>query len=447
MLQFRAMPNGYRDAMRVFTKLLKPVFAYLRELGFESVIYVDDSLLQGETIEECLDNIRATLDSLQELGFVIHPEKSVLHPTQVITFLGFIIDTVNMTVTLTLEKKEKIKNMAHGLLHGRQVTVRMVSRFIGNITASFEAVPYGRLHYRYLEHCKTKALEYNGYNFEAKCILTDEAKKEVLWWTDNIMDSYAYIRATPQIDQIIHTDASKHLGGGWGASDGVHDDINGRWSLDEQHMDINCLELKAIKLAIQSYAPLYDNCRHIRIMSDNTSAIAYINKQGGTKCMAQNKLALEIWEYCRQNDIYISAAHIPGKHNILADEASRKFADAAEWTIPDTAFVRLTDIHGKPDIDLFASRLNYKVDTYVSWLPDPESSYIDAMKINWGGKYIYAFPPFSMIWPVLNKIISDKVEKALLILPKWPTQAWYPLAQKMTSEITTKKIKKKEKNK
>ena len=245
------------------------------------------------------------------------------------------------------------------------------------------------------------------------------------------MDSFAYIRSTPDIDQIIHSDASKHLG------DGIHDDINGRWSLEEQGFDINCLELKAIKLALQSYAPLYDNCKHIRIMSDNTSAIAYVNKQGGTKCMAQNKLATEIWEYCRQNDIYISAAHIPGKHNVLADEASRQFFDAAEWSIPEKIFRSLVNNHGMPEIDLFASRLNYKIDTYVSWFPDPESTYIDAMKIKWSGRFIYAFPPFSMIWPVLNKILEDKVEKALIVIPRWPTQSWFTLAQRMRISSTT----------
>ena len=49
-------------------------------------------------------------------------------------------------------------------------------------------------------------------------------------------------------------------------------------------------ELKAIKLAIKSYAPLYKICNHIRIMSDNTSTIAYVNKQGGTRCMTQTYL-------------------------------------------------------------------------------------------------------------------------------------------------------------
>ena len=99
--QFKAMPNGYIDATKVFTKLLKPVFSTLRELGYESVIYVDDSLLQGDTAQECRDNVVATLDALQQLGFIVHHVKSTLIPTQRIEFLGFIIDTVSMTITLT----------------------------------------------------------------------------------------------------------------------------------------------------------------------------------------------------------------------------------------------------------------------------------------------------------------------------------------------------------
>ena len=112
---------------------MKPVFATLREEGYESVIYVDDSLLQGDNIQECLDNIRITLKYLQDLGFIIHPEKSILYPTQIITFLGFIINTLNMTVTLTMEKKEKIIAKGKGLLKRGSITIRMVSSFIGNL--------------------------------------------------------------------------------------------------------------------------------------------------------------------------------------------------------------------------------------------------------------------------------------------------------------------------
>ena len=73
--QFIVIPNGYVDAMRVFSKILKPPFCWLREHGFASVVYVDDTLLAGETYQECCDNIYATMSLLQNLGLTIHPIK------------------------------------------------------------------------------------------------------------------------------------------------------------------------------------------------------------------------------------------------------------------------------------------------------------------------------------------------------------------------------------
>ena len=38
-----------------------------------------------------------------------------------------------------------------------------------------------------------------------------------------------------------------------------------------------------------------------------------------------------------------------------------------------------------------------------------------------------------MNWPMLSKIVQKKVEKALIIIPKWPTQLWYTLVHKLNS--------------
>ena len=105
--EFSSMPNRYSDAMAVFTKVLKPAFSYLREIGYLSVLYVDDSHLQGKTFEECLQNTSETVRLLQSLGFTIHPGKSVLKPRQKLTFLGFVLNSKIMTLTLTDVKKEK----------------------------------------------------------------------------------------------------------------------------------------------------------------------------------------------------------------------------------------------------------------------------------------------------------------------------------------------------
>ena len=152
--------------------------------------------------------------------------------------------------------------------------------------------------------------------------------------------------------------------------------------------------------------------------------------------MSLNDIAVEIWMLCGRHDMHLSAAHIPGKHNISADIASREFHDAAEWMLRPQVFDKIVEKWGVPDIDLFASRLNHQLPTYVSWKPDPTSAYIDAMQISWSDKFCYIFPPFSMLWPVLSKLERDRVRKAIIIIPKWPTQSWYPRAiRKSTSKF------------
>ena len=59
---------------------------------------------------------------------------------------------------------------------------------------------------------------------------------------------------------------------------------------------------------------------HIRIMSDNTTDVAYINHMGGVKSPQCNKVAKEIWTWAERNQNWISAAHIPGIENVIADK-------------------------------------------------------------------------------------------------------------------------------
>ena len=47
IFEFNALPNGFPLAPRLFTRLLKPVFATLRKKGHFSPSFLDDSLLLG----------------------------------------------------------------------------------------------------------------------------------------------------------------------------------------------------------------------------------------------------------------------------------------------------------------------------------------------------------------------------------------------------------------
>ena len=47
--------------------------------------------------------------------------------------------------------------------------------------------------------------------------------------------------------------------------------------------------------------------------------------------------------------------------------------------------------------------------------------------ISWSNLNPYIFPPFRLISRILNKILDNKEDRAILIVPLWPTQNWFPL--------------------
>lgn len=78
--EFTCLPFGYSLAPRVFTKVLKPVISYLRTNGYKVVIFLDDILLIGSSVKECLSQLSSLRDLLESLGFVINVNKSQLIP-------------------------------------------------------------------------------------------------------------------------------------------------------------------------------------------------------------------------------------------------------------------------------------------------------------------------------------------------------------------------------
>ena len=118
---------------------------------------------------------------MDRLGFVIHPEKSILIPTQEITFLGFIPNSDNMKIKLTPERALKLKTACQENLEATKALFRDVARLLGLMTSSFPGVMYGALHYRALEMEKTCALKQNKGNFDKPMTLSSEAKSDIQW--------------------------------------------------------------------------------------------------------------------------------------------------------------------------------------------------------------------------------------------------------------------------
>ena len=80
-------------------------------------------------------------------------------PTQKIEFLGFIIDSNKMTVTISKDKMIAITNKIKKLMATTFATIRQLASL-------FPAVPLGKLHYRVLEKDRTAALNKASGNFD-----------------------------------------------------------------------------------------------------------------------------------------------------------------------------------------------------------------------------------------------------------------------------------------
>lgn len=419
LYRFTCLPQGLSSSPRVFTKLTKPVLASLREQGLANVLYIDDCFLQSDSYSDCLFNIKQTVDLLDSLGFTIHPTKSVLEPVKEIEFLGFLLNSEDMTVRLTPRKVSKIVSFCSELISKPSCTIRQLAELVGNLTATLPGVVFGPLFIKPLEIAKDQALRLNKGNFDSSMELHYSLKEVLNWWVVNLPKTRKHVlQSKPDFD--LYTDSSTS---GWG---GVFGEIQtgGFWSMEESKLHINVLELKACLLSLQSLCANLKNT-HIRIFSDNVVTVTYIDRMGGMK-PDLNNLARDIWFWAMERHIWLSAAHIAGKDNLVADKLSRESNFDLEWKLCPFIFDHITKLLGEPIIDLFASRLNSQLPRYVAWRPDPNAEAIDAFKLDWSNfNCSYIFPPFSVLGAVLQKVDQDQAE-VIVIAPMWTTQSWYP---------------------
>ena len=197
--------------------------------------------LQGDSKTEWRSNILTTLHLFESLGFLINCEKSLLQPCQKLAFLGFILDSVNMKVFLTADKREKIILACQQLLKKSVTSIREVAHVIGLLVSSLPAVQYGPLYYRSLEIDKNTALQQNNGNYEATMTLSSESVSDLSWWVTSLPTACKNITmGNPAIEMA--TDASTL---GWGAVCNGQS-AQGMWSPLEKQKHINELELLAV---------------------------------------------------------------------------------------------------------------------------------------------------------------------------------------------------------
>ena len=132
------------------------------------------------------------------------------------------------------------------------------------------------------------------------------------------------------------------------------------------------------------------------VFSDNVTCISYVSSMGGMQSELRDKIARDIWTFVIQNNMWLSISFVPGRDNENADFASRALNPNTEMQISQELFNEICmelDFH--PEVDMFASRLNYKCDKYFSYGPDLYSLGVDAFLTSWSHHKLYLFSPLN----------------------------------------------------
>ena len=182
------------------------------------IIYFDDILIIGRSLEEILMSRDTVIFLLQHLGFVINLQKSKLEPSTKLEFLGVEISSVDMTMYLPEVKMTDIIDLCKKLLSEKNTTLRELTSLIGKLIWTHQAVLSAPLHCRSLQMYQITKLRAN-LCYEDKISLNAAPLEELKWWCRNRNLNKGRPIKIQNVEIIIHSDATKS--GGWGTLPGT----------------------------------------------------------------------------------------------------------------------------------------------------------------------------------------------------------------------------------
>lgn len=427
--RYNVLPFGLNLAPWLFTKTLRSVIKFCRRLGIAVIAYLDDFLwADDETHIHTL--VQFAREILKLLGFEVSDTKSEWHPTELLKFLGLLIDAREYAFIVPPEKIEKIKSLITDINRCVQnklkVSARDIARVCGHLLSIRLAVPPARIFTRALYEVLNKSSAWNQ-----RVELSANAIDELKFWMDSLHLFRAKALIRDQSAYHLFTDASED---GWGA----HVDRESAFGMFEEkerspHTSSTYRELKALLSALHSPNIVsYVRDSRVTFTLDSTAAVANLNKGGGP-VPELSSLVKEIWQECIKHNIDATAEWLRRDKNEEADALSR-YRDRADWQLNPSIFAWIDKIFGPHTIDRFASTDNTKLKRFNARYFDAEAEAIDAFTQDWSGEANYANPDWNDIAKVIEHARKYRA-RLTLIYPDWPSKPWYRTIQRDAKRI------------
>ena len=310
------LPFGARSAPGIFHRITQSVRRMMLKKGISGVVvYLDDFLVVGRTLQECQHAFDTLCTLLLELGFTISPTKLV-PPCQKLTFLGVDIDTTLLTLSLSEKKLQDLKELLDSFRSRVRASKRQLQQLAGRLNWACKVVYGGRTFLRRILDLMSSLASQSS-----KCILSEEFFKDLDWWISfmEVFNGHCPFRDSRPVTDL-YTDA---------CTSGIGAAFEGDWFYSNLLVDapdlaghhINYKEALCVVFSMERWAESFRN-KVVHVYCDNQAAVAMLNKGTTRSPVMMSYLRRLFWCSARFN-FRLQAFHIPGKLNVLADNISR----------------------------------------------------------------------------------------------------------------------------
>ena len=309
----KVLPMGMRSAPYIAQRITNAIAYIHRQMQYFLLNYVDD-FVGAEHREQIWQAYTALTQLLEALG-VETSENKIVPPTTQLEFLGITFDTETMTIEISEEKLEDIKEELATWLYRTKARRKEVESLVGKLQFMAKCVRAGRIFIsRLIQWIRTMDRS-KTYRVPL------EARKDIAWWARFPHQfngvSLLWLLKEPGSDSILQTDAcSKGYGGICG-----NQYFRGRFRKDVQHKNIAILEMWAVMVGLKIWATQLEG-KYFWIQVDNEAVASVLNTGASREPELQNALG-EIALLAAEHQFVIKARHIPGVQNRIPDWLSR----------------------------------------------------------------------------------------------------------------------------